>query len=161
MIELNKVDPEYINSVDRGNPRRIIRALEVYIGTGQPYSSFRTGKKQTRPFEVIKIGLHRDRLDLYNRIDQRMEDMISQGLLKEAELLSEFRTQKPLQTVGYQEVFGYLEGKYDQKESIRLLKRNSRRYAKRQLTWFRKDREIRWFPADDMQSILDYLKPLI
>jgi len=155
--ELQTLDPVYAESIDNENPRRVIRALEVCLGTGKPFSTFRKGKMQPRPFETIKIGLHRDRKKLYSRIDQRMDEMINQGLFDEAEQLYEFRDQKPLQTVGYQEVFGYLDKKYDREEAIRLLKRNSRRYAKRQLTWFGKDHSIRWFDADDHKSILDFL----
>ena len=156
--ELQGLDPDYAETIDIENPRRVIRALEVCIGTGKPISTFRKGKVQPRPFETLKIGLRRDRNKLYLRINQRMDEMIRQGLFEEAEQLYEFRNLKPLQTVGYQEVFGYLEEEYDRKEMIRLLKRNSRRYAKRQLTWFGKDPSIRWFQADDLESITDYLQ---
>jgi tRNA dimethylallyltransferase len=156
--ELQVLDPEYAETIDAENPRRVIRALEVCLGTGKPISTFRKGKVQPRPFETLKIGLHRDRKKLYLRIDQRIDEMIRHGLFEEAEQLYEFRNLKPLQTVGYQEVFGYLEEKYDRKEMTRLLKRNSRRYAKRQLTWFGKDPSIRWFQADDLESITDYLQ---
>ncbi len=156
--ELQSLDPEYAETIDPENPRRIIRALEVCLGTGKPFSTFRNGKKQQRPFETIKIGLHRERKKLYPRIDQRMDEMIGQGLFKEAEQLYAFRDHKPLQTVGYQEVFGYLDKRYDYHEAVRLLKRNSRRYAKRQLTWFGKDPSIHWFQADDLKAILDCLQ---
>ncbi len=156
--ELQRLDPEYAGTIDTENPRRVIRALEVCLGTGKPFSTFRKGKKQRRPFETIKIGLYRDRKKLYSRIDQRMDEMIDQGLFDEAEQLYAFRNQKPLQTVGYQEVYGYLDKIYDRDEAIRLLKRNSRRYAKRQLSWFGKDLSIHWFHADDLESILGYLQ---
>ena len=155
--ELKRLDPDMINNLDVHNPRRVIRALEVSLATGQPYSSFLSGSKASRSFDAIKIGLQRDREDLYQRINDRMDQMIEQGLFKEAEALLPFRNLKPLQTVGYQEVFGYLDGQYNREEAIRLLKRNSRRYAKRQLTWFGKDPEIQWFHATDLESILEYL----
>lgn len=157
LMELQALDPEYAETMDTENPRRVIRALEVCQYTGKPYSTFRKGIKQPRPFEIIKIGLHRDRKQLYERIDQRVDEMISHGLFEEAAQLYEFRTLKPLQTLGYQEIFGYLDNRYDRGEAIRLLKRNSRRYAKRQLTWFGKDPSISWFHADNHQSILNYL----
>lgn len=155
--ELRDLDPCIAGTIDLANPRRVIRALEVCIGTGRPFSSFRTGKKQPRPFQTVKIGLKRDRYELYRRIDRRMDQMIKNGLFEEAEQLYELRNKKPLQTVGYQEIFGFMENQYDRKEAIRLLKRNSRRYAKRQLTWFGKDPSIRWFHADDQESIIEYL----
>ncbi len=156
--DLLALDSSYAEVIDRENPRRVIRALEVCLGTGMPYSSFRKGKTQPRPFEIIKIGLQRDRRSLYPRIDHRIDEMIRHGLFEEAEQLYEFKHSKPLQTVGFQEVFGFLEERYDRTEATRLLKRNSRRYAKRQLTWFGKDPSIRWFHPDDMQSISEYIQ---
>lgn len=156
-IEVKKVDPEYFEAVDRQNPQRLMRALEVYRGTGLKFSSFRIKKKASRPFQVIKIGLERDRNELYQRIDRRMDQMIAAGLFDEADALFGKRHLNALQTVGYSEIFGYLEGKYDQVEAIRLLKRNSRRYAKRQLTWFRRDSQIRWFQPDQQKEIEDWI----
>jgi tRNA dimethylallyltransferase len=158
LTELSKLDADILKIIDPDNPRRVIRALAVCLATGIPYSTFRTGKKQERPFETIQIGLLRDRSTIYHRINKRMDAMIDQGIFEEAQDLLELKDQAPLQTVGFQEVFGYLEGRYNRSEAIRLLKRNSRRYAKRQLTWFRKDPSIHWFPADDLSSILDFLK---
>jgi len=158
VCELKKLDPDLLENLDLENPRRVIRALEVCLVTGKPYSTFLTGRKKSRPFGIIKVGLIREREDLYQRIDFRMDKMIEQGLFEEAENLYRFRHEKPLQTVGYQEVFGYMDGLYDRQEAIRLLKRNSRRYAKRQLTWFGKDPSIHWFRADDLQSIMNYLE---
>lgn len=158
VAELKNLDRDSAETLDLENPRRVIRALEVCQFTGKPYSSFLTGAKKARPFKTVKIGLMRDRKELYRRIEHRIEEMIEQGLFEEAELLFKFRNEKPLQTVGYQEIFGYLDGLYDRQEAVRLLKRNSRRYAKRQLTWFGKDSSIRWFPADDLSSILEYLE---
>ncbi|MBN3583483.1 tRNA (adenosine(37)-N6)-dimethylallyltransferase MiaA [Algoriphagus aestuarii] len=156
--EVSKIDPVYFEVVDRNNPQRLMRAIEVFRGTGKPFSSFRVKQKAKRNFKTIKIGLERDREELYQRIDLRMDQMIAAGLFEEAESLFEKRDLNALQTVGYQEIFGYLEGKYDQEEAIRLLKRNSRRYAKRQMTWFRKDPEIHWFSPEDEKGILELLK---
>jgi tRNA dimethylallyltransferase len=159
--EVAKADPEYYELVDHYNPQRLMRALEVYRGTGLKFSSFRVKKKVERSFKTIKIGLHRDREELYDRIDLRMDMMISSGLFEEAESLFEKRNLNALQTVGYSEIFGYLEGKYDREEAVRLLKRNSRRYAKRQLTWFRRDPDIRWFHPDQQEEIIEWIEDQI
>lgn len=151
--ELSKADPEYFGQVDRQNPQRLMRALEVYRGTGLKFSSFRMKKKAIRPFQVIKIGLDRPRQELYDRIDLRMDQMVAAGLFDEADALFGKRHLNALQTVGYAEIFGFMEGNYDREEAIRLLKRNSRRYAKRQMTWFRRDEEIRWFHPDQAEEI--------
>lgn len=154
---VKEVDPEFYAQVDHFNPQRLMRALEIWRGTGLKFSSFRIKNKVQRPFEIVKIGLDRPREELYQRIDQRMELMLDMGLFKEAESLFDRRNLNALQTLGYTEIFDFLEGKYDEKEMIRLLKRNSRRYAKRQLTWFRKDPLIRWFHPDQDLEILNYL----
>lgn len=154
---VSECDPEYFENVDRQNPQRLMRALEVFRGTGLKFSSFRKKKTAKRPFETVKIGLERDREDLYQRIDARMDAMIEQGLFEEAETLFPIRHLNALQTVGYSEIFGFLEGKYDREEAVRLLKRNSRRYAKRQLTWFRRDEEIHWFHPERHQEIMDWV----
>jgi len=159
--KLETMDPEYYNQVDQNNPQRVIRALEVCESTGKPYSSFRKSISKVRPFKIIKIGLERDREELYSRIEERMDTMIAQGLFEEAKSLYPFRSKNALQTVGYKEVFGHLDGAYDKLEAIRLLKRNSRRYAKRQMTWFRKDEEIKWFHPEDDITIVRYLKEII
>jgi len=140
--QLLQLDPIHHERVDKKNPQRVIRALEVCLSTGQPYSSFHTGAKATRPFRCQKICLTRPREELYARIDARMDAMLAAGLVEEARSLLPFRHHNriagsALQTVGYQEVFPYLDGAYDYAEMVRLLKRNSRRYAKRQMTWFR------------------------
>ncbi|MDE0558857.1 tRNA (adenosine(37)-N6)-dimethylallyltransferase MiaA [Algoriphagus sp. NF] len=155
--ELKNTDPEYFSQVDIQNPQRLMRALEVIRGTGKPFSSFRKRKKVERPFRILKIALERDREELYQRIDQRMDQMIVNGLFEEAKQFFEQRHLNALQTVGYQEIFGYLEGKYDREEAIRLLKRNSRRYAKRQLTWFRKESDYQWFHPDYFEQILKWI----
>jgi len=156
--EVADLDPVYYQTVDLNNPQRLMRAIEVCRGTGKPFSSFRIKKKVQRPFKIIKIGLDRDREDLYARINERMEGMIEQGLFEEAKELFPYRHLNALQTVGYSEIFGFLEGKYDREEAIRLLKRNSRRYAKRQLTWFRRDLDIHWFQAEKEKDILQFIR---
>jgi tRNA dimethylallyltransferase len=158
LAQLDELDPTYGQIVDRANPQRIIRALEVSLSTGQPYSSFRRQTTAVRPFHIINIGLHRERADLYSRIDARMDLMLAGGLVEEARQLAAYRMHNALQTVGYTEVFDYLEGRYDYAEMVRLLKRNSRRYAKRQLTWFTKDEQIQWFHPSDYREIVDYIK---
>lgn len=155
--ELRVKDPEYYNQVDKSNPQRIIRALEICRGTGQPYSSFRHDKKSTRDFEVIKIGLERDRDELFARINLRMDQMIEAGLFEEANKYYQQRHLNALKTVGYKEIFEYLDGTYSKEEAVRLLKRNSRRYAKRQLTWFKKDQEFTWFHPEEMGKILAHI----
>lgn len=157
VAELEKIDPEYYLQVDTSNPQRVIRALEVFWSTGTPLSQFRTGEKKDRPFKIIKVGLQWDRKELYQRIDKRMDDMIEAGLFHEAESLLPFRDKNALQTVGYKEIFDYLNGSYDKEEAVRLLKRNSRRYAKRQMTWFSKDKEITWFHPLEEEKIIQYI----
>jgi tRNA dimethylallyltransferase len=159
--ELAVKDPTYYETVDRSNPVRIIRALEVCRGTGKSFSSFRTSVKKERPFNIIKIGLKRDREELYQRIDQRMDQMLEEGLVEEAKGLYPLKELNALQTVGYSEIFGYIDGLYDYYEMVRLLKRNSRRYAKRQLTWFGKDQEYKWIHPSEGEEILEWVKKII
>jgi len=158
--QLQKVDPEYYQQADLHNHRRLLRALEVYRTTQQPYSSFHQKDQKDRPFDIVQIVLDRPREELYARIESRMDAMIADGLFEEATALYEFRTLKPLQTVGYQEIFDYLSGNYSKEEAIRLLKRNSRRYAKRQLTWFRKDSRNIWIGAEDWQQLVSQVDGL-
>ncbi len=158
--ELAIKDPAYYAIVDRANPQRIIRALEVCFSTGKAYSSFRKQQPATRPFTVIKIGLARDREELYQRIDLRVEQMMEQGLLEEAKTLYPYRDLAALQTIGYRELFGYFAGDYAEKEAMRLLQRNTRRYAKRQLTWFGRDETIHWFHPDDRAAILKHVQEM-
>lgn len=155
--EMKKQDPDYYEVIDQQNPHRLIRALEVKIGTGKSLSAYFRNKKLSRDFEILKIGLELPRELLYERIDSRMDAMIGQGLFEEAKSLLPFRAHQALQTVGYKEIFDYLDGEYDREEAIRLLKRNSRRYAKRQLTWFKKDKEFVWFDARKQEEILKYI----
>ncbi len=159
--EIETADPEYFNQVDRQNPQRLMRALEVWRETGLKFSSFRIKKTTSRPFQIIKIGLDRPRQELYDRIDSRMDQMIEAGLFDEADALFGKRHLNALQTVGYSEIFGFIEGKYDREEAIRLLKRNSRRYAKRQMTWFRRDETIRWFHPNEVDEILAWIETQI
>ncbi|MCU0353930.1 MAG: tRNA (adenosine(37)-N6)-dimethylallyltransferase MiaA [Cytophagales bacterium] len=157
LAQLDELDAVYARQVDRANPQRVVRALEVCIGTGRPYSSFRTGRKAERPFRFIKIGLNRDRPELYDRIDRRVDAMLEAGLVDEARRLYRFKDKNALQTVGYQEVFGWMDGLYDAAEMVRLLKRNTRHYAKRQLTFFTRDPEYRWFHPDVFDEVGAYL----
>jgi tRNA dimethylallyltransferase len=155
--QLEELDPEFAQLIDRNNPQRVIRALEVCLSTGKPYSTFRQGGTKERPFRSIRIGLELDRATLYQRIDQRVDEMLAQGLLEEARALFPFRENNALQTVGYSEIFDFLEGHHTWEEAVRLIKRNSRRYAKRQLTWFRKDPQVKWFHPDDRNGITGYI----
>ena len=152
--ELRTLDPAYYARVDRKNPARVMRALEVCLQTGRPYSEQRTGVRRPRPFGIVKVGVDLPREELYARIDRRVDQMVSDGLEAEARALYPYRTLNALQTVGYREFFDYFEGRTSYEEAVSLIKRNSRRYAKRQLTWFRRDPEIRWFgPWDDAAII--------
>ena len=147
--KMKLLDPDHLPDIDSKNPHRLIRALEVKITTGSSIASFQTKNKLRHPFSIIKIGLELPREDLYRRIDERMDRMIQEGLFEEAETLYPQRHRQALQTVGYKEIFDFMDGSYGRDEAIRLLKRNSRRYAKRQLTWFKRDADTRWFSADD------------
>ena len=151
-------DCDQLEKIDRNNPHRLIRALEVKRGTGFSIAHFQTGKsKRSHDFCVVKIGLALPRDVLYERIDRRMDVMIADGLFEEAKALYPFREHQALQTVGYREIFGYFGGEYNKEEAIRLLKRNSRRYAKRQLTWFRRDTYVTWFESADFGKILSHI----
>jgi len=154
---VREIDPDYFEQVDINNPHRLVRALELFKVSGHRVSRLRVKEKRSHDFQIIKIGLQLDRDQLYTRIDTRMDVMIEKGLFNEAEHFFPNRNLNALQTVGYREIFDYLEGKYDREEAIRLLKRNTRRYAKRQLTWFKKDPEVMWFQADQVDQIIAYL----
>ncbi len=159
--EVARLDPAYYDQVDRQNPQRLMRALEICRATEKPFSSFRVKEKKERNFQTIKIGLERDRAELYDRINRRMDQMIAEGLFEEADSLFGKRHLNALQTVGYSEIFEFLEGKYDKEEAVRLLKRNSRRYAKRQLTWFKRDESITWFHPRQEKEIHKFLRDQI
>ena len=155
--ELRQRDPAYYEEVDRNNPARVLRALEVCISTGLPYSSMRTGEKRQRPFNIIKLGIDMERERLYERINRRVDVMMQMGLEQEARAVYHLRTLNSLQTVGYREMFDYFNGTISRDEAIELIKRNSRRYAKRQMTWFRRDEEIKWVDTANKQIIEEYL----
>lgn len=156
--EVEKVDPEYYAKADTQNPMRLIRALEVFRASGQPYSGFRKAQKAQRPFQPIYIQLEINRKILYERINHRVDHMMARGLLKEVEELLPFKDMNALQTVGYQELFDFLDGKLSKSEAIELIKRNSRRYAKRQLTWLRKDPHWKNFLPSDIEAIKQYIE---
>jgi tRNA dimethylallyltransferase len=145
--QLQQVDPVYFGQVDLSNGQRLIRALEVFESTGQAYSSFRVAETIQRPFNIVKLGLSLPREVLYGRINRRVDEMVKQGLVAEVESLLPYRHLNALATVGYTELFDYLDGKTDLETAIALIKQNTRRFAKRQLTWFNRDKEIRWFNA--------------
>ncbi|MFN8336272.1 MAG: tRNA (adenosine(37)-N6)-dimethylallyltransferase MiaA [Cyclobacteriaceae bacterium] len=155
---MRELDPEHFKKIDQKNPMRLMRALEVRLATGKSISEFQKQVTKELPFKVVKIGVEVERARLYERIDKRMDDMIARGLFEEARDLYAYRDKNALQTVGHQEIFGFMDGQYDKQEAVRLLKRNSRRYAKRQLTWFKRDEQIRWFKPDDTSSIMEYIQ---
>lgn len=156
--EIRKHDPVFAAGTEFANPQRVLRALEVFQTSGVPISGYQKQKLGDRNFETILVALERDRTELYERINRRMDVMLGEGLVEEAKGIINFRTHHALQTVGYKEVYGFLDGFYDETEMIRLLKQNSRRYAKRQMTWFRHQGDFKWFGADDFQPVLDYVK---
>lgn len=155
--ELRELDPEYCRTADLNNPARVMRALEVCLQTHMPYSRQRTGERRPRPFEIVKIGIDLPRNVLYDRINRRVDRMLADGLEAEARALYPYRELNALKTVGYREFFDYFDGRIGYDEAVELIKRNSRRYAKRQLTWFRRDSEIRWFAPDDDAAIIAYV----
>jgi tRNA dimethylallyltransferase len=151
--EVKKADPEYFRTADMKNPRRVMRALEVFQLTAKPYSSFRSSRKKERAFSTIWIGLEMDLELLYERINSRVESMIEDGLIKEVKGLVKHRSLKALKTVGYREILDYLDGKEELEKTVELIKRNTRRYARKQFTWFRKNNEIKWFDPKDKEAI--------
>lgn len=156
--ELRIADFAYYSQVDVNNHQRIIRALEVIRGTGKTFSHFRNNTKSNRKFEIIKIGLQLPREELYSRINQRVDKMIESGLVDEAIELYPFRNLNALQTVGYSEIFAHIDGVYDLETAISEIKKNTRRYAKRQLTWYRKDPNIHWFSPEEKEKILKFIE---
>ena len=154
--QLEELDPEYFEKVDQCNPQRMIRGLEVVLSTGKKLSSFLTANKKIRPFNIIKIGLNTDRTLLYERINQRVDLMMQAGLLAEVENLLPNRQYNALNTVGYAELFDYLDGKTDLETAIAMIKQNTRRFAKRQLTWFRRDENTSWFEPNQVDDIIEY-----
>lgn len=161
--EVQRLDPVYWDEVDRQNPARLAHCVELCRVTGKPYSALRSHTAKERPFRIVKIGLDRPRAQLYARIEERVEQMMAAGLLEEAKAVYPKRALNSLQTVGYKELFAYLDGQYDLERAVELIQQNSRHYAKRQLTWFRRDKEIHWLNANDdyeknSNSIDDWLR---
>ncbi len=152
--KLKTLDPEFYDTIDRSNPKRIIRALEVCLATGQKYSEQRSNAKKERPFEIIKIGLNIDREQLYQRINERVDQMVKDGLTEEAKELFEFKQLNALNTVGYKEIFDHFSGNIKLEKAIEKIKTNSRRYAKRQLTWFRKNDNYQWFNPNEIEKVI-------
>lgn len=156
-FELRRLDPEYYNIVDLKNPKRILKGLEICLMTGKTYTSFRKSIIKQRDFKMIKVGLTMDREKLYRRIDERVDKMIGEGLVDEAREFYLHRNLNALKTVGYKELFEHFDGNYDLNKAIELIKRNSRHYAKRQLSWFGRDKEIRWFDPTEEKEIMNYI----
>ncbi len=155
--DLQRLDPEHYAVVDRKNYRRVIHALEICYQTGQTYTSFRKQERKQRPFRIVKIGLNRERDELYQRINSRVDQMMTDGLLDEARSLYDKRSNNALNTVGYKEIFAYLDGTWTLDEAIERMKGNTRRYARKQLTWFRRDTEMQWFHPKQQEDILNYI----
>ncbi|OAQ41739.1 tRNA (adenosine(37)-N6)-dimethylallyltransferase MiaA [Pedobacter psychrophilus] len=159
--QLQQLDPEYYNEVDINNPQRMIRALEVCLSTGKPFSSFRNAPKKSREFNTILIGLDIEREKLYQRINHRVDLMIEDGLLNEVESLKEYQHLNALKTVGYSELFSYLNGDCTLDQAVDKIKQNTRNFAKRQLTWFRKNKELMWFEPANTKKIFEYLNSIL
>lgn len=157
---LHEWDPEHWSVVDRNNPRRVIHALEICKQTGRTYTSFRSNTIKERPFNIIKIGLNRDRETLYQRINQRVLQMIDDGMIEEAQRVYPKRMLNSLNTVGYKELFEYLDGLTTLDEAIFKIQSNTRRYARKQLTWYKRDAEMTWFSPDNIEEILNYLSTI-
>ena len=158
---LRKLDPEHWEIVDRKNPRRVLHALEICIQTGKTYTSFRSNTTKERPFNIIKIGLNRDRNKLYDRINQRVLNMIDEGMIEEALRVYPKRTLNSLNTVGYKEMFEYLDGLTTLDEAIFKIQSNTRKYARKQLTWYKKDDNLQWFNPDNVEEILKYISTIV
>ena len=156
--QLKILDPSYFGEVDLQNPKRLIRAIEVYLQTGKRYSDLRKNKRASRDFNIVKIGLTLPRETLYNRINRRTDDMIANGWLEEARTMYPYKHLNSLNTVGYKELFNYISGEWPFATAIEKIKTNTRRYAKRQLTWFKRDKDIEWFEPDNIQNILRYIE---
>lgn len=157
VAELKRLDPEHWEIVDKKNPRRVIHALEICHMTGRTYTSFRTNQIKRRPFNTLKIGLDRDREELYERINNRVLKMMEEGLEDEARALYPLRGLNALNTVGYKELFAFFDGSINREEAVRQIQSNSRRYMRKQLTWFKHDEQIRWFHPDNSKEIINYL----
>lgn len=156
--ELRLLDPDYYAIVDLKNPKRILHALEICYMTGKPYSSFRTHIKKERPFDIIKIGLRREREELYERINRRVDEMIQDGLVEEARKVIDYRYTNALNTVGYKEIFQYIDGNWSLEEAVEKIKQNTRIYSRKQMTWYKKNSEIHWFHPDNDKEIKKFLE---
>lgn len=154
---LSEVDPEYYEIVDQNNHKRMLHAVEIYQMTGMPITSFRKNRVVKRPFRIIKVGINQDRAKLYERINHRVEQMMAAGLLDEAKSVYQYRHLNSLNTVGYKELFSFIDGECSLEEAVDLIKRNTRKYARKQLTWFRRDQEIKWFEPEQVQQIIEYI----
>ena len=160
--EVRRLDPDYWQIVDRQNPARLKHCVELSMVSGKPYSSLRTNRNKERPFRLVKVGLDRPRAELYARVDERVRQMMADGLLNEAKAVYKQRHLNSLQTVGYKELFGYLDGDYDLDRAVELIQQNTRHYAKRQLTWLRRDKEIHWLDArNDYEKNIDIIDSLL
>lgn len=157
-LQLRQLDPDYYKTVDLKNPARIVHALEISIQTGRPYSSFRTNQQKRRPFSILKIGLNGEREELHRCINLRVDKMMEAGLEKEARSVYAFKYLPSLNTVGYRELFAYFDGEISREKAIELIKRNSRRYARKQLTWFRRDQEFAWFQPNQSGEVIDFIR---
>jgi len=155
--EVKKVDPNFYATCDHQNPQRLLRALEVFIATGEPFSSYKSATPKERPFEIIKIGLTTDREILYKRINTRVDKMLENGLLEEVESLIPFQQRNALQTVGYKEIFAFYNNDCTLAKAVENIKQNTRRFAKRQLTWFRKDKNTTWFEPNQISDIKTFI----
>ncbi len=155
--ELKRLDPDYFNIVDRKNHKRVIHAVEICYSTGKTYTSFRKRKKKDRPFNIIKIGLLRERNELYDRIDRRVDEMLKCGLLDEVKTVYPFRRLNSLNTVGYKELFDYLDGKCSLEDAVFKIKCNTHKYCRKQLTWFKRDSSIHWFSPENIEEIINYI----
>lgn len=160
-LQLKHLDPEYYEKVDLKNPKRLLHALEICLMTGNPYSTFRTDTIKKRPFRIIKIGLNMEREKLYDRINQRVLQMVDEGLFEEARSVYHLRTLNSLNTVGYKEIFAHFDGTISREEAIEQIQNNSRKYARKQLTWFRKDQDINWFTPDQLDEIICFLNSIL
>lgn len=159
--ELRLLDPEYYNEADIKNPKRVMHALEICYMTGKTYSSFRKRETKERPFRIIKVGLQRDREELYDRINRRVDMMIEQGLVEEVKKFEHLKYHNSLNTVGYKEIFKYLDGEWTLPFAIEKIKQNTRIYSRKQVTWYRKDEEIAWFHPDNVDEIIKYIEDKI
>ena len=159
--ELKLLDPEYYQIVDLKNPKRVIHALEICYMTGKTYTSFRTREIKKRPFRIIKVGLTREREELYNRINRRVDEMMEKGLLEEARSVAEYKHLNSLNTVGYKEIFKYIDGEWPLDFAIEKIKQNSRIYSRKQMTWFKRDTEISWFHPEKKEEIMNHIKNLL